>query len=172
MVVGHGVLRTGTGVRGWLQWAVSTRSWSARAGRMRAWYSAWADTRPGVRSGWRYRTDHKVAAMSRPYRHRSWDFPARTQGVGQVAVAGPVDLLDPGPQPGEGFGAVGGREFPPGRGRVGLVPAGVGVARGELGDQAGELGELAGERGDLLTVVGELVQRRGEGVGWHGQLHG
>ena len=89
-------------------------------------------------------------------------FPAGAQGGGQVAVARPVDLLDPPAEPGQGFGAVGGRQFPPGRGRVGLVPAGAGVVGGELGDQAGELGELPGQRGDLLTVVGELLQREPE----------
>ena len=57
-------------------------------------------------------------------------FPAGGQGGGQVAVAGAVDLLDPGAEPGEGFGAVGGREFPPRRRRVGLVPAGIGVVPG------------------------------------------
>jgi len=29
--------------------------------------------------------------------------PAGAQAGGQVSVSGPVDLLDPGPQPGEGF---------------------------------------------------------------------
>src|SRR5712671_909941 len=67
---GHGLLRAG--VRGWPQRVVSVISWAARAGRIRAWYSAWADSSPGVRPGWRYRTDHKAQAMSRPYRHRSW----------------------------------------------------------------------------------------------------
>ena len=52
-------------------------------------------------------------------------FPARGEGGGQVAVAGAVDLLDPGAEPGQGFGAVGGREPPPGRGRVGLVAVSV-----------------------------------------------
>src|SRR5690242_16386820 len=70
--VRHRVLRTGRGVRGWPQRVVSAASWAASAGRMRAWYSAWAETRPGVRSGWRYRTAHRAAAMSRAYRHRSW----------------------------------------------------------------------------------------------------
>jgi hypothetical protein len=32
-------------------------------------------------------------------------FPARAERGGQVAVAGPVDLLDPGAQPGDGFGS-------------------------------------------------------------------
>ena len=53
---GHGAVRgrrprTGTGGRGWPHREVSSRSWSARAGRMRAWYSAWADSSPGVRRG-------------------------------------------------------------------------------------------------------------------------
>ena len=67
--------------------------------------------------------------MSRPYRHRSWAGPAGAEGGGEVAVAGPVDLLHPGAQPGDGFGPVVGRELPPARGRVGLVAVGV-VAAG------------------------------------------
>src|ERR1022692_1288502 len=61
--------RPGSGLlRGWPQWVVSRWSWPARAGRMRAWYSACADSVPGSRPGCRYRTDHKVLRMSRPYR--------------------------------------------------------------------------------------------------------
>ena len=56
--------------------------------------------------------------------------PARTQGGGQVTIAGAVDLLDPGAQPGDGFAAFGGRELPPRRGRVGVVTVRV-VARAE-----------------------------------------
>jgi hypothetical protein len=74
--------------------------------------------------------------------------PARGQGGGQVAVAGPVDLLDPGAEPGQGFGAAGGREFPPRRGRVGLVAVGF---VGLLGRQAGEFGELGGEGGEVAA---------------------
>jgi hypothetical protein len=47
--------------------------------------------------------------------------PAGGEGGGQLAVAGPVDLLDPGVQPGDGFGPVGGRELPPGRRRARAV---------------------------------------------------
>src|SRR6266581_829346 len=50
--VGHDVLRRWGRV--WPQRVVSVVSWAARAGRMRAWYSAWADSVRGVRSGWRY----------------------------------------------------------------------------------------------------------------------
>ena len=39
--------------------------------RGRAWYSAWAESRAGLRSGCRYSTDHSSAAMSSAYRHRS-----------------------------------------------------------------------------------------------------
>ena len=51
--VGHGMLRPGRRGRVWPQLLVSVISWAARAGRMRAWYSAWADSIRGVRSGWR-----------------------------------------------------------------------------------------------------------------------
>ena len=67
-IVGHGMLRG----RVWPQRVVSVASWAARAGRMRAWYSAWADSSAVSRPGWRYRTDHRPEAMSRAYRHRSW----------------------------------------------------------------------------------------------------
>ena len=59
--------------------------------------------------------------------------PAGREGGGEVAVAGAVDLLDPAAQPGDGVVAVGGREFPPGGGRVGLVAAGVVAVIGEVG---------------------------------------
>ena len=39
--------------------------------------------------------------------------PAGSEGGGQVAVAGAVDLLDPGVQAGDGFLPVGGCELPP-----------------------------------------------------------
>ena len=48
--VGHDVLRRWGRV--WPQLEVSVTSWAARAGRMRTWYSAWADSIRGVRSGW------------------------------------------------------------------------------------------------------------------------
>ena len=75
-------------------------------------------------------------------------FPAGRQSGSQVAVSGAVDLPDPGAEPGQGFGAVGGCESPPGRGRVGLVAVGVVVL---LGSRAGELGELAGEGGEVAA---------------------
>ena len=51
--VGHGMLRPGRRGRVWPQLLVSVTSWAAREGRMRAWYSAWADSVRAVRSGWR-----------------------------------------------------------------------------------------------------------------------
>ena len=62
--------------------------------------------------------------------------PAGADRVGQVAVAGAVDLLDPGMQAGDGFVAFGGRELPPRWGWVRVVAAEVG---GELGGQVGDL---------------------------------
>ena len=58
--------------------------------------------------------------------------PARAERGGQVAVAGPVDLLDPGAQPGDGFGSCVGREVPPLRRRFGVVAVGVGAVRGAV----------------------------------------
>ena len=80
--IGHGVFQEGAGMGAWPQPVVSVLSWAARAGRMRAWYSAWAETRPGVRSGCKYSTDHRLGRMSRPYRHRSW---ASQQGARAAA---------------------------------------------------------------------------------------
>jgi predicted ATPase len=60
--------------------------------------------------------------------------PAWSERGGQVAVAGPVYLLDPGAQPGEVFPPFVGREFPPGRRRAWLVGAGVlRIGASELG---------------------------------------
>ena len=53
--------------------------------------------------------------------------PAGGEGGGQVAVAGAVDLLDPGLEAGDGFGPVGGRELPPRRRRARAVAVWVGV---------------------------------------------
>ena len=127
--------------------------------------------------------------------------PAGAEPVGQVPVAGPVDLLDPGPQPGDRFRTVGGRQLPPRRCWPGAVTVGVraGLAgRGELGERGsvllydaaeggglvGELGQLSADRGvmlslagvepgDLLGVGGELVDDGGDRVvAGHGQLQG
>ena len=47
--------------------------------------------------------------------------PARAEGGGEMAVAGAVDLLDPGAEPAQGFLAFGSVEFPPPRSRGRLV---------------------------------------------------
>jgi hypothetical protein len=102
-------------------------------------------------------------------------FPARAEGGGQVAVAGPVDLLDPGAQPGDGFGSCVGQQVPPLRCRFGLVAVGVGGVDGgggELGEGGGVFVQGAVEPSDLLVVGGELVQDRGDRVvAGHGQFH-
>ena len=54
----------------WWKLAIAERA--EPIARLRAWYSAWAETRAGLRAGCRYSTDHSSAAMSSPYRHRSW----------------------------------------------------------------------------------------------------
>ena len=53
--------------------------------------------------------------------------PAGAEGGGEVAVAGAVDLLDPGAEAGQGFLAFGPVEFPPPwrRDRLVLLAAGV-----------------------------------------------
>ena len=72
-----------------------------------------------------------------------------------MAVARAVDLLDPGLEAGEGFGAVGGCELPP-RGRgFGVVAVRVGVGGfGELFQGVLVLAESVADAGD---EVGELV---------------
>ena len=82
--------------------------------------------------------------------------PAGGDGGGQVAVAGAVDLLDPGVQAGDGLVAFGGGELPPGRGRVRVVAAGVG---GELGGQVGDLPVQGLEPGQDGGVVFEACGR-------------
>jgi hypothetical protein len=177
-IVGHGVLRG----RVWPQRVVSVMSWVARAGRMRAWYSAWADSSALSRPGWRYRADHRAEAMSQGVQAQVVGGPARAEGGGQVAVAGPVDLLDPGAQPGDRFLPCVRAELPPARGRVRLVSAGILLgevgagAGGQAGEQAGQggvVGGLAGiEPADLLPLGRQLVQRRGDLVIGHVRLQG
>src|SRR5216684_7387290 len=78
-------------------------------------------------------------------------FPAGSEGGGEVPVAGPVDLLDPGTQPHAGFLTVRAAEFPPPRGGHGLVRLAVLVDALD-GRHARELG---GEGGDLLVETVE-----------------
>src|SRR6266702_5690094 len=104
------------------------------------------------------------------------------EGGGQVAVAGAVDLLDPGLEAGDGFGPVGGRELPPRRRREGAVAVRVGVGRRGVGElfQGGlvlaegvaDAGDEFGELGELVVVVGELLERCGDRVVGHGQFQG
>ena len=127
--------------------------------------------------------------------------PAGAEGDGEVPVAGPVDLLHPGLQPGDGFLAFGRRQLPPRRRGFWVVPAGVGVGLAGCGEQGergsmlmqgaadggglvGELGQPAGgsgvmlglaglEPGEVLGVGGELVHDGGGRVGaGHGRLQG
>ena len=118
-----------------------------------------------------------------------------------MPVAGPVDLLDPGPQPGDGFLPFGGGQLPPRRcwpGAVavrvcvGLAGCGEPSERGSVlsydaaegGGLAGELGQPSADRGvmiglagvqagELLGVGGELVHDGGDRVvAGHPQLQG
>jgi hypothetical protein len=108
--------------------------------------------------------------------------PAGAEGGGQVAVAGPVNLVHPGPQPGDRFLPVLRAELPPARRRVRLVRAGILVGRvgagagGQSGEQAGQGGVVGGfagiEPGDLLALGGELVQCCGDLVVGHVRLQG
>ena len=84
--------------------------------------------------------------------------PARGEGGGEVAVAGAVDLLDPGVQPGDGFLAVGGRELPPRGRRARAVAVGVGVVVGG-GGGGWSLGELG--QGGLVLAQGVAEVRGG-----------
>ena len=177
-IVGHGMLRG----RVWPQRVVSVASWAARAGRMRAWYSAWADSSAWSRPGWRYRTDHRPRGDVQGVQAQVVGGPARAEGGGQVAVAGPVDLVHPGAQPGDRLLPVVRGELPPARGRAGLVAAGVVRGRvgagagGQAGEQPGQGGVVGGfagiEPGDLLALGGELVQGGGDLVVGHVRLQG
>ena len=91
-----------------------------------------------------------------------------------MPVAGLVDLLHPGAQPGDGFLPFGGRELPPRWRRAGTVAVRVcvgGSGLGELGQgvrvlaqRVADAGDQLGELGELLVVVGELLQRGGDRV--------
>jgi hypothetical protein len=73
--------------------------------------------------------------------------PAGTEGGGEVTIAGAVDLLDPGSQPGETFLAFVAGELPPPGSRCGAIGVAVSTVRvarprcgfGEAGDQGGDL---------------------------------
>ena len=97
---------------GWPQLVVSAAIWAAMAGRMRAWYSAWAVSRSGpasgsgeVEGGVELAEDVQAVAAQRVLG------PAGAED-GEVAVAGPVHALDPVPQPGPGPGRSGGGVVP------------------------------------------------------------
>ena len=149
---------------------------------MRAWYSAWADSIRGVRSGLEVEHRPQVGQDVQAVQAQVVRAPAGAEGGGQVPVAGLVDLLHPGVQPGDGFLAVGGRELPPRWRRAGTVSVRVGVGGSGLGElgQGGRVlaqgvadaGDQVGELGELLVVVGELLQRGGDRVVGHGQLQG
>src|SRR5579863_285372 len=91
-------------------------------------------------------------------------FPAGRQYRRQVTVAGPVDLLDPGPQPADGSSSFGIAVMPPSRRRSRLITI--------IGRFVGNnLGQLPGDRGDLaLDAVyrvdgsGVVAEDRGHGV--------
>ena len=133
---------------------------------MRAWYSAWADSSLAVRLGLEVEDRPQAGQDVQAVQAQVVGGPAGGDGGGQVAVAGAVDLLDPGVQAGDGFVAFGGRELPPCRGRVGVVAAGVG---GELGGQVGDLPVQGLEPGEDGGVVFERVADAGDQVGELGQ---
>jgi hypothetical protein len=89
--------------------------------------------------------------------------PAGAEGGGEVAVAGPVDLLDPAAQPGDRLLPVIGAELPPGRGGVRLVAVGVLVGRVGAG-AGGQAGEQAGQGGVVGGFAG--VARRSRSPSW------
>ena len=149
---------------------------------MRAWYSAWADSSAASRPGWRYSTDHRPDSDVQGVQAQVVGGPAGAEGGGEVAVAGPVHLVHPGPQPGDRLLPGLRAELPPARGRIRLIATGIVADRvgAEVGGQAGEqpgqggvVGGFAGiEPGDLLPLGGELVQRRGDLVVGHVRLQG
>ena len=117
-------LRVPLASRSCSQRVVSRWSCSARAGSRRICHSAWL-ARVEVLAFW-------LEVEGRPEFHQPVQaveaegvlVPAGAEGGGEVAVAGAVDLLDPGAQPVEGLVAFGSVEFPPsrrGRQLVGLA---------------------------------------------------
>ena len=119
---------------------------------MRAWYSAWPDSSLAVR-GLQVQDGPQAGQDVQAVQAQVVGGPAGAEGGGQVPVAGPVDLLDPGLQPGDRFLAFGGGELPPWRRRVRVVAAGMGVGRGELGGQVGDLPVQGLEPGQGGRVV-------------------
>ena len=81
--------------------------------------------------------------------------PAGAEGGGEVAVAGAVDLLDPGAEPGQGFLAFASVELPPAGGRDGLVSSSLSASPPAVR----HCGEPGGQGGDLLVEAVEGVQQ-------------
>ena len=81
--------------------------------------------------------------------------PAGAEGGGEVAVAGAVDLLDPGAEAGQGFLAFGPVEFPPPRRWDRLVFLAAGVVA--FGCRDGS--EPGGEGANLLVEAIKGVQQ-------------
>src|SRR5271170_1585594 len=88
-----------------------------------------------------------------------------------MAVAGPVDLLDPGSQPGDRFLPVAVGQLPPGRSGVWLITVGatVGLAGcGEVAERGSVLLNNLSDGGGLVGEIGQPAAGRGVVVGFAG----
>ena len=72
---------------------------------MRAWYSAWADSSAVVAGGLEVQDRPQAGGDVQGVQAQVVGGPAGAEGGGQVAVAGPVDLVHPGAQPGDRLAA-------------------------------------------------------------------
>ena len=178
MVVGHGVLRG----RVWPQRVVSVSQLGGQGGQDAGLVFGLGGQQHVVAAGLEVQHRPQAGGDVQGVQAQVVGGPAGAEGGGQVAVAGPVDLLHPGAQPGDRLLPVIRAELPPARRRVRLVSAGILVGRvgagagGQAGEQAGQGGVVGGfagiEPGDLLALGGELVQRRGDLVVGHVRLQG
>src|SRR2546429_5980049 len=99
-VAGHGrlpaVLPLGVRRRwAWPQRWVSVIICSARAGRIRVWYSAWAESMAGVRLAWGERTPPSSGGVAGGGRARRGGGPQGAGGGGRRPEAGPVTPFPP-----------------------------------------------------------------------------
>src|SRR5579863_9870159 len=91
-------------------------------------------------------------------------FPAGRQYRRQVTVAGPVDLLDPGPQPVNRSSSFGIAVMPPSRRRSRLITIIGRFVGNNLGQLPGDRGDLAVDAVDRVDGSGVVAKDRSDGI--------
>ena len=159
---GHGVLQgwppAGAGLRGWPQRVGLGAELVGQGGQDAGLVFGLGGDQGGAAGGLQVQHRPQLGCDVQPVQAQVVGGPAGAEAGGQVPVAGPVDLLDPGPQPGDGFRPVGGRQLPPRRCWLGAVTVGVRVGLagcGELGERGSVLLYDVAEGGGLAGELGQ-----------------